>query len=73
MGAKQSKGGKVKQNGTETPGDEGLDTFDKTSTLPASFKAKDDETTKCGTLPREGVALDRNTSSARDLESQSPN
>jgi len=62
MGAKQSKGGKVKQNGTETPGDEALDTFDKTSTLPATFKAKDDEKTKCGTLPREGVALDRNTS-----------
>ena len=63
MGAKQSKGGKVKQNGTETAADEGgLDTFDKTSTLPATFKPKDDETTKCGTLPREGVALDRNTS-----------
>ena len=62
MGAKQSKGGKVKQNGTETAGDEALDTFDKTSTLPASFKAKDDEMTKCETLPREGVALDRNTS-----------
>ena len=62
MGAKQSKGGKVKQNGTETAGDEGLDTFDKTSTLPATFKAKDDEMTKCETLPREGVALDRNTS-----------
>ena len=63
MGAKQSKGGKVKQNGTETATDEGgLDTFDKTSTLPATFKPKDDETTKCGTLPREGVALDRNTS-----------
>ena len=65
MGAKQSKGGKVKQNGTETPGEgeEGLDSFDKTSTLPATFKAKDDEMTKCETLPREGVAaLDRNTS-----------
>ena len=62
MGAKQSKGGKVKQNGTETGGDEGLETFDKTSTLPATFKPKDEEMTKCGTLPREGVALDRNTS-----------
>lgn len=62
MGAKQSKGGKVKQNGTETAGEEGLGTFDKTSTLPATFKAKDEEMTKCGTLPREGVALDRNTS-----------
>jgi len=62
MGAKQSKGGKVKQNGTETGGDEGLETFDKTSTLPATFKSKDEEMTKCGTLPREGVALDRNTS-----------
>merc|ERR1711920_894286 len=48
MGAKQSKGGKVKQNGTETAGDEGLGTFD--------------ETIKCETLPREGLALDRNTS-----------
>lgn len=62
MGAKQSKGGKVKQNGTESAGDEGLETFDKTSTLPATFKAKEEEMTKCGTLPREGVALDRNTS-----------
>jgi len=62
MGAKQSKGGKVKQNGTETGGDEGLETFDKTSTLPATFKPKEEEMTKCGTLPREGVALDRNTS-----------
>jgi len=63
MGAKQSKGGKVKQNGTETAGDgDGLDTFDKTSTLPATFRSKDDELTKSGTLPREGVALDRNTS-----------
>lgn len=63
MGAKQSKGGKVKQNGSETAGDgDGLDTFDKTSTLPATFRSKDDELTKSGTLPREGVALDRNTS-----------
>jgi len=66
MGAKQSKGGKAKQNGTETGGEEGqegLDTFDKTSTLPATFRTKDDEMAKSGTLPREGVtALDRNTS-----------
>ena len=64
MGAKQSKGGKVKQNGNEPAGaEDGLDTFDKTSTLPATFRAKDDEMTKSGTLPREGVAgLDRNTS-----------
>ena len=66
MGAKQSKGGEVKQNGADKSGNEGqdsLDTFDKTSTLPATFRSKDDQTEKSGTLPREGVAaLDRNTS-----------
>ena len=64
MGAKQSKGGKVtQQNGTDAAAaEEGLDTFNKTSTLPATFRAKDDDVTKTGTLPREGVALDRNTS-----------
>ena len=67
MGAKQSKGGKVAQNGqTETAeNSEGLDTFNKTSTLPATFRnnGKEDDVTKTGTLPREGVAnLDRNTS-----------
>ena len=63
MGAKQSKGGKVTvQNVTDANGDENLDTFNKTSTLPATFRAKDDDVIKSGTLPREGVALDRNTS-----------
>ena len=59
MGAKQSKGGKVAQNGqTETAeNSEGLDTFNKTSTLPATFRnGKEDDVTKTGTLPREGVA-----------------
>lgn len=62
MGAKFSKGGKVKQNGTDATHDESLDTFNKTSTLPASFRKKDDEVTKTGTLPRGGVDLDRNKS-----------
>jgi len=64
MGAKFSKGGKLKQpNGTEGhEGDESLDTFDKTSTLPASFRKKDEEVTKAGTLPRGGVDLNRSTS-----------
>jgi len=62
MGAKFSKGGKVKQNGTDATHDESLDTFNKTSTLPASFRKKDDETTKAGTLPRGGVELERNKS-----------
>ena len=63
MGAKQSKGGKVTvQNGTDANGDENLDTFNKTSTLPSTFRAKDDDVIKSGTLPREGVALDRSTS-----------
>jgi len=66
MGAKQSKSGEVKQNGADKSGEEGqdsLDTFDKTSTLPVTFRSKDDETEKSGTLPREGVAaFDRNTS-----------
>eukprot|EP00092_Neocalanus_flemingeri_P000912 GFUD01000970.1.p1 GENE.GFUD01000970.1~~GFUD01000970.1.p1 ORF type:complete len:697 (+),score=241.88 GFUD01000970.1:190-2280(+) len=62
MGAKFSKGGKVKQNGTDAALDESLDTFNKTSTLPASFRKKDDEVTKSGTLPRGGANLDRSTS-----------
>lgn len=62
MGAKFSKGGKVKQNGTDATHDESLDTFNKTSTLPASFRKKDDEVTKTGTLPRGGVDLERNKS-----------
>jgi len=62
MGAKFSKGGKVKQNGTDAALDESLDTFNKTSTLPASFRKKDAEITKSGTLPRGGGDLDRNTS-----------
>lgn len=66
MGAKQSKGGKVSQNGQTEAAEnsEGLDTFNKTSTLPATFRnGKEDDVTKTGTLPREGVAnLDRNTS-----------
>lgn len=40
--------------------DESSDTFDKTSTLPATFKKKDEEVNKAGTLPRGG--LDRSTS-----------
>jgi len=62
MGAKFSKGGKGKQNGSDATHDESLDTFNKTSTLPASFRKKDDEVTKAGTLPRGGVDLDRNKS-----------
>ena len=62
MGSKFSKGGKVKQNGSDATHDESLDTFNKTSTLPASFRKKDDEVTKTGTLPRGGVDLDRNKS-----------
>jgi len=63
MGAKQSKGGKVTvQNGTDANGEEGLDTFNKTSTLPATFRNKEEDANKSGTLPRDGVSLDRNTS-----------
>ena len=64
MGAKQSKGGKVTdQNGTDANNEEGLDTFNKTSTLPATFRSKDDDVTRGGTLPRDGAAnIDRNTS-----------
>jgi len=62
MGAKFSKGGKVKQNGTDAALDESLDTFNKTSTLPASFRKKDAEITMSGTLPRSGVDLNRSTS-----------
>jgi len=63
MGAKQSKGGKVTdQNGTDANNEEGLDTFNKTSTLPATFRSKEDDVTKGGTLPRDGANIDRNTS-----------
>jgi len=63
MGAKQSKGGKVTvQNGTDANAEEGLDTFNKTSTLPATFRNKEEDANKSGTLPRDGVSLDRNTS-----------
>jgi len=62
MGAKFSKGGKLKQNGGDVKHDDSLDTFNKTSTLPASFRKKDEEVAKAGTLPRGGVDLNRNTS-----------
>jgi len=62
MGAKFSKGGKVKQNGTDAAHDESLDTFNKTSTLPASFRKKEAEITQSGTLPRSGGDLNRSTS-----------
>lgn len=59
MGAKFSK--TVKGETTlDCAGDEASDTFDKTSTLPATFKKKDEEVNKAGTLPRGG--LDRSTS-----------
>eukprot|EP00090_Calanus_glacialis_P022085 TRINITY_DN3407_c0_g1_i1.p1 TRINITY_DN3407_c0_g1~~TRINITY_DN3407_c0_g1_i1.p1 ORF type:complete len:512 (+),score=185.02 TRINITY_DN3407_c0_g1_i1:179-1714(+) len=59
MGAKFSKTVK----GEKSPDgvvDESSNTFDKTSTLPATFKKKDEEVNKAGTLPRGG--LDRSTS-----------
>jgi len=59
MGAKFSKSGKGDKC-IDDPVDESSDTFDKTSTLPATFKKKDEEVTKAGTLPRGG--LDRSTS-----------
>ena len=59
MGAKFSKTGKGEKT-LECAGDETSDTFDKTSTLPATFKKKDEEVNKAGTLPRGG--LDRSTS-----------
>jgi len=62
MGAAFSKGGKVKQNGTDAVLDESLDNFNKTSTLPASFRKTDVDVTKSGTLPRGGVDLNRSTS-----------
>merc|ERR1712064_107679 len=36
--------------------------FNKTSTLPATFRNKEEDANKSGTLPRDGVSLDRNTS-----------
>eukprot|EP00092_Neocalanus_flemingeri_P029422 GFUD01031947.1.p1 GENE.GFUD01031947.1~~GFUD01031947.1.p1 ORF type:complete len:608 (-),score=236.46 GFUD01031947.1:72-1895(-) len=59
MGAKFSKAGKVDKCNDGVV-DESSDTFDKTSTLPATFKKKDEEANKAGTLPRGG--LDRSTS-----------
>ena len=68
MGAKQSKSGKLSQQNGQNGGAAGddLDTFNKTSTLPASFRDStkaDDDVTKTGTLPREGAAEhEQNTS-----------
>jgi len=59
MGTKFSKAGKGAKYGDNLV-DESADTFDKTSTLPASFKKKDEEVTKAETLPRGN--LDRSTS-----------
>jgi len=59
MGAKFSKAGKGDKCNDGVV-DESSDTFDKTSTLPATFKKKDEEANKAGTLPRGG--LDRSTS-----------
>lgn len=59
MGAKFSKTVKGEKP-VDGVVDESSDTFDKTSTLPATFKKKDEEANKAGTLPRGG--LDRSTS-----------
>jgi len=59
MGTKFSKTLKGEKT-LDCVGDESSDTFNKTSTLPATFKKKDEEVNKAGTLPRGG--LDRSTS-----------
>merc|ERR1712142_1100864 len=59
MGAKFSKTVKGEKS-LDCAVDESSDTFDKTCTLPATFKKKDEEVNKAGTLPRGG--LDRSTS-----------
>jgi len=60
MGAKFSKSGKAGEKPIDGVVDESSDTFNKTSTLPATFRKKDEEANKAGTLPRGG--LDRSTS-----------
>ena len=67
MGAKFSKSSKgekkwdeMKLNGKSLP-----ENFDKTSTLPASFRRRDEEVVMTGTLPR---SLNRIRVSIQDLE-----